>query len=477
MESMTGYRIKIVERGGQKLVDILHKANPWAGQDCTREGCLLCKTKKEECLTNSQDCKKRNLVYETECLTCRDRKFKKIEEEYAEAGKKKVDEMKRHASRYIYIGESNRSAFERGKEHVNDIGGCKTSSHMLRHLLMVHEEEEENWNEIRFGMKILKSTRSAFNRQIAESVMIQQKRKGNIIMNAKAEYNRCALPRLAAKLGEKDMEKWREEDRREAAEEATIEEKIRMRKKEKARNRMEASRRMEAGQPKKKKQRMDKEEEGQAPGTRTGGGGEVPPVGGLVQQRTTPMPPTPQAIPSRRELPTATPPKKRKVMKAEMQQQPKKIRTNADIKRYISCKRWKEEEEREKDASDSGQQHTINLPISPPQESSEAFARIGLVPTDEVSPKKLKTGESHQPGPAVEPLLRGVRGERDEIERGPEGSESGTGTGGGGEAPPVGGLIQEEVIKIEEEKIVRELETRWSTNKPGSIMQSDGMDR
>ena len=31
---MTGYRLKIVERGGTKLVDMLHKANPWAGQDC-----------------------------------------------------------------------------------------------------------------------------------------------------------------------------------------------------------------------------------------------------------------------------------------------------------------------------------------------------------------------------------------------------------------------------------------------------------
>ena len=45
METMTGYRIKIVERGGKKLVDILHKANLWAGQECNREGCLLCKTK------------------------------------------------------------------------------------------------------------------------------------------------------------------------------------------------------------------------------------------------------------------------------------------------------------------------------------------------------------------------------------------------------------------------------------------------
>ena len=31
MESMSGYRMKVVERGGSKLVDLLHKANPWAG--------------------------------------------------------------------------------------------------------------------------------------------------------------------------------------------------------------------------------------------------------------------------------------------------------------------------------------------------------------------------------------------------------------------------------------------------------------
>ena len=58
------------------------------------------------------------------------------------------------------------------------------------------------------------------------------------------------------------------------------------------------------------------------------------------------------------------------------------------------------------EAEETAPNHTINQPISPPQESSEAFARIGLV-AEEVGPKKLKTGESHQPGPAVEPLLGG----------------------------------------------------------------------
>ena len=42
LQSMTGYRIKIVERSGLKLEDALCKADPWQGQDCGREKCLLC---------------------------------------------------------------------------------------------------------------------------------------------------------------------------------------------------------------------------------------------------------------------------------------------------------------------------------------------------------------------------------------------------------------------------------------------------
>ena len=65
------------------------------------------------------------------------------------------------------------------------------------------------------------------------------------------------MPRLTAKLGEKDLEKWREEDREAIMKEATIEEKIRMRKKEKAKKRAELSRRMEQGQPKRKRTKYE----------------------------------------------------------------------------------------------------------------------------------------------------------------------------------------------------------------------------
>ena len=40
----TGVKIKIVERTGRRLVDLLHKADPWQGQDCGRPKCLLCMT-------------------------------------------------------------------------------------------------------------------------------------------------------------------------------------------------------------------------------------------------------------------------------------------------------------------------------------------------------------------------------------------------------------------------------------------------
>ena len=139
---------------------------------------------------------------------------------------------------------------------MRDIAACKTSSHMLRHLIDVHEEEEEHWDNIQFGMRIIKSTRTAFHRQILESVQIQKSRNHHIL-NAKAEYNRCALPRLTAKLGEKELKLWREEDKLEQAKEASIEEKIRIRHKEKAKKRGAASRRMEPGQPRKKRLKLD----------------------------------------------------------------------------------------------------------------------------------------------------------------------------------------------------------------------------
>ena len=49
-------------------MDILHKSNPWEATDCNRDDCRFCKSGDEKMIGK---CKKRNIVYETECMICK----------------------------------------------------------------------------------------------------------------------------------------------------------------------------------------------------------------------------------------------------------------------------------------------------------------------------------------------------------------------------------------------------------------------
>ena len=133
-------------------------------------------------------------------------------------------------------------------------------------------------------------------------------------MNNKAEYNRCALPRLTAKLGEKELGKWREEDRAEMEREASIEEKIRVMKKQNAKDRAGTSRRMEPGQPAKKKRRVEA----------NGAEGEED------TQET-------ELESTRKEIAGKSPEKRKG--EQDRNPKPKKARPNHDIKKYITCKK------------------------------------------------------------------------------------------------------------------------------------------
>ena len=80
MEKLSGFRIKVVEDTGEKVLDRLHSSNPWRGEDFGREGCFLCSTKIMTGKNTRQDCTKRSLVYETWCQTCFQEELDKIEE-------------------------------------------------------------------------------------------------------------------------------------------------------------------------------------------------------------------------------------------------------------------------------------------------------------------------------------------------------------------------------------------------------------
>ena len=123
---ITQNKIKIVERTGTKLVDLLTKADPWKGADCQRENCLLCLTKMKTEKNKTQDCHKRNVVYETRCLTCERKEQDKIDNLEIEEQEKKQEKSK--IKLFKYIGETSRSSFERGWEHVNDMGHGSTKN-------------------------------------------------------------------------------------------------------------------------------------------------------------------------------------------------------------------------------------------------------------------------------------------------------------------------------------------------------------
>ena len=86
-------------------------------------------------------------------------------------------------------------------------------------------------------MRIRSTARSAFERQVAESVLIQQESNNHNILNSKSEYNRCALPRLTTKLGEKEFEKWKKEELEDKKKEEDLEKKIRTLRKERNKKR------------------------------------------------------------------------------------------------------------------------------------------------------------------------------------------------------------------------------------------------
>ena len=111
----------------------------------------------------------------------------KTKERNAKAEKKKESKKDYKVK---YVGETGRSAYERALEHKRDFFNFAEHSHLLKHYLVHHKDIK--MCDMRFGMRVKGSFRSAMERQIGEAIAIdREKRDGKILMNSKSEYNRC----------------------------------------------------------------------------------------------------------------------------------------------------------------------------------------------------------------------------------------------------------------------------------------------
>ena len=163
-------RIKIVEKGGSKIRDMLATKNSDKKSECSKKKCPLCKSSKFVEINpkgNQYPCNTNNVGYWWHCLICR------------QENKTKVDE-----------GESSRSARIRGLEHLSELEKKNEKSVLYKHISSQHPK-----GEVKFQMEMTQKFRDALTRQANEAVRIYT-RPDNELLNSKSEFNHPPMARV-----------------------------------------------------------------------------------------------------------------------------------------------------------------------------------------------------------------------------------------------------------------------------------------
>ena len=89
------------------------------------------------------------------------------------------------------MGETSKSIAERSLQHWKDFKDKKEDSNIFKHQQLHHGGDESP----QFHMRVVKYYPAALRRQIGEATRIRRRGDG-VILNSKAEYNRCHITRL-----------------------------------------------------------------------------------------------------------------------------------------------------------------------------------------------------------------------------------------------------------------------------------------
>ena len=183
LAAVTRERVRVVERGGKGVLQLLHTNDPFAGAPCGRASCIPCNNSEKE---KKENCDKRGILYETFCVQC---------EEVAKTKKARGEE----AVTYRYVGKSHLAMADRGALHLADsrrgMAGRFDGSHMARHALEMHPGEEP-----KFGITIVRTYKSSFTLAMGEVIRIlyRSREKGMVLLNSKArDFATYSLPRLS----------------------------------------------------------------------------------------------------------------------------------------------------------------------------------------------------------------------------------------------------------------------------------------
>ena len=185
IEHRTGFGIKVVERAGASIRSLL-PTDMGESTPCGRTECITCNQGSE----HIPACTRTSVLYENICRVCNPK-----------AGSKKDLQTINTEVPSVYVGESSRSIQERLLEHWRDWRQESKESHILKHQMLHHLGEKSP----DFVARAVGYYRSALERQVAEAVKIRRRGGDTTILNSKAEFNRCKIPRLVVELVDEEQ--------------------------------------------------------------------------------------------------------------------------------------------------------------------------------------------------------------------------------------------------------------------------------
>ncbi|PFX12116.1 hypothetical protein AWC38_SpisGene23975 [Stylophora pistillata] len=151
-----GFNIKVVEKAGIAIKRLLQKSDPFKPRQCGREDCPVCST------GGKGPCDRESVTYEIKCIQCNS----------------------------VYVGETARSAYTRGKEHTKSLNNKEERSALWKHCKEKHNREVKQFRMDVTGVY----HNDAMLRQITEGVRINNVNEDSL-MNSKNEWNFFQIPR------------------------------------------------------------------------------------------------------------------------------------------------------------------------------------------------------------------------------------------------------------------------------------------
>ena len=161
LNSKSKMSIKIVEKGGTKIKQILVKSDPFPKSKCEVKDCPFCHPFPLLKTDERQNCHAHNVGYSIQCESCG----------------------------MSYEGETHRKISVRGREHVRGLRNKSDTNPLQKHILNNHPE-----GGCTFRLKVTGHFKDALSRQADEGLRIQQKSKSSL--NSKSEFNAPKIKRI-----------------------------------------------------------------------------------------------------------------------------------------------------------------------------------------------------------------------------------------------------------------------------------------